>query len=169
VSWSDVGSKKRCCDDSRATETRAVRERLLAEHAGSIDRVWEAADGVVTAWPDTETTDRAAVVDPLERRLRADRTLDRLLSLLETATTALGTRLPATPVAAPPYLVVTATGPILRATLSDRGDRLVVELRAFVVDRTGGEPTYRRVEPADESPRKTTRTDRRGIVRVRLR
>ncbi|MEZ3115575.1 hypothetical protein RYH80_06550 [Halobaculum sp. MBLA0147] len=121
-------------------EAARVAARLRDHHAESIARVWDAADAVAEAWDGDATPDREAVVAPLERRLRADGTLAALLELFPTATDELGTSLAADPVPAPPYLVVTATGPILRATLPDRDGRLVVELRAFRVVR-GGDDT----------------------------
>lgn len=132
---------------------RVVRDRLDAVHGPLIERVWAAADAVAAEWSASETvadavpetTDRTAVVDPLESRLRAEDTLVDLLSLLATATDALDCPLAADPVPAPPYLVVTGTGPILRATLPERDDRLVIELRAFEVARGENGPTYRRV------------------------
>jgi len=122
------------------SDTERVRRRLHADHAETLDRVWRVADAVAAEWA-SPPTDRAAVVDPLERQL-ADDTLTDLLELLSTAVETLGESLPADPVPAPPYLAVTATGPVLRATLSER--RLVVELRAFAVDRDGDRATYRR-------------------------
>jgi hypothetical protein len=138
---------------------RVVRERLESAHGPLIERVWTAADAVASEWDDSETaadavpatTDRTAVVDSLESRLRADGTPAELLSLLATATDALDCPLAADPVPAPPYLVVTGTGPILRATLPERDDRLVIELRAFEVARGENGPTYRRVTDGDGS------------------
>lgn len=118
-----------------------VRRRLRERHAATLARVGRVADAVAAEWA-TPPTDRTAVTAPFERRLTDD---DRaaLLGTLATAVDALGAPLPADPVPAPPYLVVAATGPILRATLSDC--RLVVELRVFTVSRTGDGPaTYRR-------------------------
>lgn len=117
-----------------------VRRRLHANHTETLDRVWRAADAVAAEW-ESPPADRAAVVDPLERRL-SDDTLHGLLGLLSTAADTLGETLPADPVPAPPYLVVTSVGPVLRATLSEW--RLVVELRAFAVDDDGDQTTYRR-------------------------
>jgi hypothetical protein len=127
-------------DTERSDDTERVRHRLRTDHAETLDRVWRAADAVAAEW-ESPPTDRAAVVDPLGRRLTDD-TRSALLGLLSTAVETLGESLPADPVPAPPYLVVTSAGPVVRATLSER--RLVVELRAFVVDRDGDRPTYRR-------------------------
>ncbi|MEZ3144653.1 hypothetical protein [Halobaculum sp. MBLA0143] len=121
--------------------TARVRRRVREQHPETLDRVWRAADAVADEWT-APPSDRTGVTEPFERRLTSD---DRagLLAVLETAAEALGASLPADPVPAPPYLVVTATGPILRATLPDC--RLVVELRAFTVSRASDGPaTYRR-------------------------
>ena len=127
-------------DTDSVDRRERVRRRLRADHAATLDRVWRAADDVTAGWA-SPPTDRAAVVDPLEQRLGED-TRQELLGLLSTAVEALGETLPADPVPAPPYLVVTSVGPVLRATLSEW--RLVVELRAFAVDRDGDRATYRR-------------------------
>ncbi|MFC6785785.1 hypothetical protein ACFQFH_07710 [Halobaculum halobium] len=129
-----------------------VRERLLAEHGPLLDGVDAVADAVADRWTDREspvaqpaTADRDAVVPAMREALAAAGALDHLPGLLATAADALGVTLPASPVAAPPYLVVTATGPVVRATLPDAG-RLVVSLRVFGVDRAGEAPRYRRLE-----------------------
>lgn len=127
-------------DTDRVDRERRVHRSLHAAHAETLDRVWRAADAVAAEW-ESPPADRAAVVDPFERRLTAD-TLHDLLGLLSTAADTLGETLPADPVPAPPYLVVTSAGPVVRATLAEQ--RLVVELRAFVVDRSGNRATYRR-------------------------
>ena len=118
-----------------------VRRRLRERHAETLARVGRVADAVAAEWA-TPPTERTAVTDPFERRLTGE---DRagLLGMLETGVDALGESLSADPVPAPPYLVVAAIGPVLRATLPDC--RLVVELRAFTVSRTSDGPaTYRR-------------------------
>jgi hypothetical protein len=51
-----------------------------------------------------------------------------------------GGRLQADPVPAPPYVVVTSVGPLLRATLE--AGRLVVTVRAFRVERGDGGTRY---------------------------
>jgi hypothetical protein len=56
--------------------------------------------------------------------------------------------MPAPPVAAPPYVVVTSEGVVLRATIPD--GRLVVTLRVFDVER-GAETRYVRRSTVDVS------------------
>ena len=139
--------------DSRDTDLEAaVRERLLAEHGPLLDAVDGVADAVAERWNDSvaperrpATADRDAVVPAMREALAAAGALEHLPGLLATGADALGVGLPASPVAAPPYLVVTATGPVVRATVPDAG-RLVVSLRVFDVDRSGASPRYRRLD-----------------------
>lgn len=124
---------------------RAVERYLRAERADVVAAVGDCADRVAREWDGTRTTDRAAVVAPLEDRLADRGLLDRLATVLAEAVEAAGYDLLATPVAAPPYVVVTSRGPILRATI-DPG-RLVVLLAAFeVVRSTDGSCQYRRLD-----------------------
>lgn len=128
-----------------------VRERLLSEHGPLFDAVDAVADAVADRWGDSgpdgvpRTADRDAVVPAMREALAVAGALDHLPGLLATGADALGVDLPASPVAAPPYLVVTATGPVVRATLPNAG-RLVVSLRVFDVDRSGASPRYRRLD-----------------------
>lgn len=98
-----------------------VRAYLLSTHRDLIEGVLACADEV------------AGPADGLDNRLRAclqERSrLHRLPDVLRGAVEAAGRELRAQPVAAPPYVVVTSVGPILRATLDD--GRLVVGVRAF--------------------------------------
>jgi hypothetical protein len=124
--------------ESTVSETKpetAVRRRIRADHADVVDRVAECSAAVAAAWDGDATADRAALVDPLERRLRETGVLADLPAVLIDAVDAAGGELAATPVAAPPYVVVTSTGPLLRATV-DAG-RLVVAFRTFAVERGG--------------------------------
>jgi hypothetical protein len=96
---------------------------------------------VAEGWEGAVTTDRDRVVAPMRRGLESAGTLSRFPQLLASTAAALGETLSASPVAAPPYVVVTSVGPVLRATLSR--DRLVVTLRVFEVQR-GTTTRYRR-------------------------
>lgn len=111
----------------------AVRRRVLEAHNGVVEDVVACAASVAGAWDGDATSERAALVDPLEQRLRETGVLADLPTVLTAAVDAAGGELSATPVAAPPYVVVTSTGPLLRATI-DRG-RLVVAFRTFAVER----------------------------------
>lgn len=104
----------------------AARERILADHRETMATVQErtttAADGLPEPAPREDAV--AVLSDALDDDLRA-----ALVEVLRTAVDATGRDLQAEPVPASPYLVVTARGPLLRATLPD--GRLVVLLRAF--------------------------------------
>jgi hypothetical protein len=120
-------------------DTDAVRAHVLAEHRETVAAVLSAADEAAGALE--EPAPRAAVVAALEDHLDDDLRAS-LVALLRGAVAAADRELLAEPVPASPYLVVTARGPLVRATLSDA--RLVVLVRAF--------------ERADDG-------DRRGYVR----
>ncbi len=132
-------------DSANRKSADAARSRILDAHADVVAGVVEAADTVADGWnggaagtgaTDSDapaTTDRAAVVEPLRAELRARGLLDRAPAVLADAVTAAGYDLPAEPVAAPPYVVVTGRGPVLRGTVAD--GRLVVVLAVFRVER----------------------------------
>ncbi len=122
---------------------RSARRRIQREHRGTVRAVDACADAVADAWDGPLATDRAAVVDPLRRRLAARGVLETLPRVLADAVDAAGFELPATPVPSPPYVAVTSRGPILRATV-DPG-RLVIRLDAFEVVRDP-DPGYRRLD-----------------------
>lgn len=113
--------------------TDAVREYVLEEHAGVVATVQDCAQAVAAGWNGTGTTDRDRVVPPLRTALERAGVSERLPTVLEGCVSAAGYELLAQPVSAPPYVVVTSRGPVLRATLA--GGRLVVTLLAFEVVR----------------------------------
>ncbi len=104
-----------------ATVAARARTYLLEERAAFPRAVLAAADRV--AVPTTEPA------PALERELSADAILDGAPAVLEATVRATGRELPADPVAAPPYVVVTPAGLVLRATLSDC--RLVITVTTF--------------------------------------
>lgn len=125
----------------------AARERLLAAHAETLDAVLAAADAVAAnaddgaddAWFRLDdgrpaTADRDALVPALRSELERRGVLDALPTLLAAAADAAGYELQAAPVPAPPYVAVTSTGPVLRATVAD--GRLVVNVDCFEVVRS---------------------------------
>ena len=120
-----------------------AREYVLDEHGATVESVLRRADAVATDWEGDAARDRRAVVTPLRDELDAAGVLARLPDVLAGAVRAAGFSLPATPVAAPPYVVLTSRGPLLRATVAD--GRLVVALDAFAVER---EETVRYVRDA---------------------
>lgn len=130
----------------------AVRDHLLSTHAETLAALVDAADAVaergVAESADAEwfrlddgrpaTADRDALVPVLRAALEESGLLSVLPDLLTSAVDAAGYRLSASPVPAPPYVTVTSTGPVLRATVAD--GRLVVNIDCFEVVRgLGGE------------------------------
>lgn len=116
----------------------AAREQLLENHAETLEAVLAAADAVVADWPQQidgrpATTDRTELVEPLRAVLDETGVLGVLPTLLAAAVDAAGYTLPAAPVPAPPYVVITSTGPVLRGTVED--GRLVVRIDCFDVTR----------------------------------
>lgn len=124
-----------------ALDPDAAREFVRREHAETVARVNACADAVAASWPRDTVADAGAVSTPLETRLDDAGVLDDLVDALVGAVTAAGANLPASPVAAPPYVVVTSRGPVLRATVGD--ERLVVHIDAFTVTEDG---RYERAE-----------------------
>lgn len=116
-----------------------ARARLRDRHGGVVAAVDDCADRVAAAWEGGATADRSAVAGPLERCLRETGVHAAFPAVLADLVDATGAALRATPVAAPPYVVVTGEGVVLRATVAD--GRLVVTLRAFAV----GDGLYRRL------------------------
>ncbi len=129
--------------DDSLNPGRQARDYLLSDRREEVRTVLDCADAVVASWDNEETTDPAAVADPLRAALDAAGAWSRLPDLLVGAVDATGRTLSATPVAAPPYVTATSRGPMLRATLPD--GRLVVSFDAFEIDRTptdGGPVRY---------------------------
>jgi hypothetical protein len=119
-----------------------VTEHVLAGHRETVAAVLAAADEAATTLE--EPAGRAPLVAAMDDRLddgvRAD-----LVALLRDAVDAADRELQAEPVPAPPYLVVTARGPLVRATLPD--SRLVVLVGAF--ERADGGYVRADVAPED--------------------
>ena len=121
----------------------AAREFVHREHADVVATVDSCAGAVASTWNGASVADAGVVSDRLEACLEETDVLDRLPGVLAGAVAAAGAELTAPPVAAPPYVVVTSRGPILRAT-ADEG-RLVVRIEAFRVTDAG---RYERAETA---------------------
>ncbi|ELY61926.1 hypothetical protein [Natronolimnohabitans innermongolicus] len=124
---------------------REVRRRIQTEHVPIVEGIDECADRIADPWDTSRTTDRDAVVEGLGAELESAGLLEQLPVVLADAVAATGCELPAQPVAAPPYVVVTSRGPVLRATI-DPG-RLVIRFDVFDVVRDESSrcpPAYRR-------------------------
>lgn len=128
----------------------AARRHLLAERTPLIRRIVDCADAVAAAWDGERdgspaTDDRAAVRAPLERTLDRAGVPSELATVLQESVAVAGGELPAEPAAAPPYVAVSSTGPVLRATLPD--GRFVV--RFEVVDVADGRYVRSGTDPED--------------------
>ncbi|WP_247000258.1 hypothetical protein [Halosolutus gelatinilyticus] len=120
---------------------RDARRRIQEEHAAIVDAIDRCADQVAAPWDTSRTTDSERVVRSLRAGLESSGALERLPIVLADAVAAAGAELPAPPVSAPPYVVVTSRGPVLRATIG--AGRLVIRFDVFDVVRDPG-PAYRR-------------------------
>ncbi|MFC6836876.1 hypothetical protein [Halomarina ordinaria] len=109
-----------------ATTEERVRSYLLAEHRDLLQRVLDCADAVA-AGVDLDAVD--ALDGPLSAALARAGVTQRFPAVVAGCAEAAGGELRAPPVAAPPYVVVTSVGPVLRATLD--GVRVVVTVEAF--------------------------------------
>ena len=126
---------------------RDVRRRIHDEYADVVVEIDRCADAVADARASTETNEVESPRDGLQAALEATGVIGTLPAVLVTAVDAAGFELRAQPVPAPPYVVVTSRGPMLRATI-DPG-RLVVRFDVFEVGRdgvSGSEPAYRRLD-----------------------
>lgn len=110
----------------------AAREHVLDAHRETVVAVLAGAEAAAARVekPAARETVATALESALGEDVRAS-----LVDLLRGAVGATGRELFADPVPASPYLVVTARGPLVRATLED--GRLVVLLRAFRRERGG--------------------------------
>jgi hypothetical protein len=135
-------------------DAAAVRAHLLGERGGLVATVGDCADAVASGWASEATTDRDAVVGPLRATLDRAGVLAELPTVLRECVAAAGGQLQAEPVAAPPYVVVTSVGPVLRATL-DEG-RLVVTFRVFAVERDGEGSSARYVRSGESAEEAVT-------------
>lgn len=128
-------------DEGVSVPVRSARARVQSEHLAVLGAIDYCADAVCASWESDRTRDRRAVVEPLRTELDGMGVLERLPVVLSDAVEATGYDLSATPVPAPPYVVVTSRGPILRATIEP--GRLVIRFDAFEVSRDPN-PCYER-------------------------
>jgi len=116
-----------------------VKRRCETEHAETIERIGHCADATASMWPesvdgDRYTTDRNSVSSQLTTVFDRAGVRTALVSVLTDLCTHIGEPLPAQPVSAPPYVVISTTGPMVRATLPS--GRLVVQFMIFEIDRS---------------------------------
>jgi hypothetical protein len=114
-------------DDAADRLRAAAREHLLAERRDLIAATLDCADRVAGAGTDGRV--RELLADCLRER----GLLGRFPDALAGAVAAAGYEMPAAPAPAPPYVVVTDAGVLLRATLPP--GRLVATVEAFSVER----------------------------------
>lgn len=124
---------------------RDARRRIQERHRSVVAEIDECADRVAEPWDTSRTTNPDAVVEPFHAALAERGLLEQLAHMLADVAEATGHELHGTPVPAPPYVVVTSRGPMLRGTI-DPG-RLVIAFDAFEVIRDsepGRTAAYRR-------------------------
>lgn len=100
---------------------------MLDHHGDLVGTALACADEVGKSVP--TPAGRQVVTTRLKRALREAGAFPEFVGVVWTAADALDTELPAEPVAAPPYVVVTARGPMVRATVEP--GRVVVLVRCF--------------------------------------
>lgn len=111
-----------------------ARAYVRTEHDSLVAAIEDRADALAAS--DGSLTDGREVAAALEAALARDGLLAALVPVLEGALDAAGLAPTASPVAAPPYVVVTSRGPLLRASTAD--GRLVVTIRVFEPRRGDG-------------------------------
>ncbi|MDZ7746645.1 MAG: hypothetical protein U5K28_09120 [Halobacteriales archaeon] len=126
-------------------DTVAVRDYLLGERREWVARAIDCADAVASGWDGAHTSDSEAVVPPYRATLDRAGVLAAAPAVLRECVSAAGARLSVDPVAAPPYVVTTSEGLLLRATLDER---LLVRIRVFRLAAAG---TYERVNETPET------------------
>ena len=129
-------------------DTAAVREHLIGERREWVRAALDCADAVASGWNGDRTPDRATVVPVYRETLDRSGALADAPAVLRECVRAAGERLSADPVAAPPYVVVTSEGVLLRATLDDR---LLVRVRVFRLSTDARGPVYERVNETPET------------------
>lgn len=139
-------------------DTDAVSAHLLSERRAWVETVLDCATAVAAGWDGASTADREQVVDPFRVTLAEAGALEAAPAVLRECVVAAGGELSATPVAAPPYVVVTGEGLLLRATLDVR---LLVAVRVFRL-RPGSPGSPPRYERAGTTPEDAVVVETRG-------
>lgn len=122
---------------------RACRRCIQRDHESIVDGIDYCADVVSESWDGTHATDRHRVVKPMRSALESAGILERLPLVLADSVESAGYELSATPVPAPPYVVLTSRGPICRATVGP--GRILIRFDVFDVARDP-EPVYQRLD-----------------------
>lgn len=137
-----------------SVDTDRLEASLREAHRPLLERVGDAADATAAGFETTfegrpATSEPERITGPLRTILDRAGVLAGLPDVLSDLVGTAGETMAAPPVAAPPYVVVTSRGPVLRATLP--AGRLVVSLRVFEPRRTDAGIRY--VRSSDERGR----------------
>jgi len=132
-----------------------VADRLRTEHHELLGTISDCADAVAagfeTAVGDAPATaNREKISSPLRTTLSKAGVYAQLPTVLTDVVSEAGYRLSASPVAAPPYVVIASTGPVLRSTLPS--GRLVISIRLFEPVQTDQSLVYVCRQPETERP-----------------
>ena len=128
-----------------AIDTARLEAHLRRAHGDVLETIGDCADATAAGFETTRegrpaTTDPDRITGPLRASLDRAGVLEALPAVLSDLVAAADAELSAPPVAAPPYVVVTSRGPVLRATLP--AGRLVVSIRLFEPRRTDADVHY---------------------------
>jgi len=132
----------------------SVVDRLRTEHCELLATISDCADAVATDFETavgdaSATADREKISSPLLTTLSKAGVYAQFPAVLTDVVSAAGYQLSASPVAAPPYVVIASTGPVLRATLPP--GRLVISIRLFEPVRTDQSLVYVCGQPETET------------------
>lgn len=127
-------------DDPSPSPDR-IRRYLRTEYDDVLRTIDACADAVASDGGQPLGREREAIVEPFRSALEASDVLAALPRVLADVVDEIDHDLPAPPAPAPPYVVVTSTGVLLRATLPP--GRLVIAIEPFAVSRDDT-PLYRR-------------------------
>lgn len=127
--------------EDRSPSPDRIRRYVRTEYADVLGTIDACADAVSSDCGEPLGRKRTAIVEPFRSALEDSDVLAELPAVLADVVDEIDHDLPAPPAPAPPYVVVTSTGVLLRATLPP--GRLVIAIEPFAVSRDDT-PTYRR-------------------------
>ena len=121
-------------DPNDALDVDGARRHVLGAHADLLGTTLDCAAAVASGFDETvdgapATGDSRLARDGLRTVLDRSGVVDGLAAALPGIVDAAGATMGASPVPAPPYVAVTSSGPVARATLGPR--RLVVRIDAY--------------------------------------